>query len=52
MAMNLKGVLRIFSLVVVFSVVFSCASNSSAGYKPKYKKPNPNKPLPCPLKDC
>ncbi|WHZ08479.1 MAG: hypothetical protein OJF59_002233 [Cytophagales bacterium] len=30
----------------------ACASSHGSGYKPKYKKPNWNKPLPCPLKDC
>jgi hypothetical protein len=41
-------------LVVMLSalILVSCASSGKTGYQPKYKKPNPNKPLPCPLKDC
>lgn len=39
-----------FFLILVFLI--GCASSNAAGYKPKYKKPNPNKPMPCPLKDC
>lgn len=35
------------------ALMWSCASHTTTtGYQPKYKKPNPNKPLPCPLKDC
>jgi hypothetical protein len=40
--------------LILFGLVFTAcgSSNKTSGYQPKYKKPNPNKPLPCPLKDC
>lgn len=42
-----------FKFVSVLIVIFlmSCASGQQS-YKPKYKKPDPNKPIPCPMKDC
>lgn len=44
---------RIASIVVLsLLILFSACASSSQGYKPKYKKPDPNKPLPCPQKDC
>jgi len=39
-------------LFFISVILFACASSNSTGYHPKYKKPNPNKPMPCPLKDC
>jgi hypothetical protein len=39
-------------VLLISAFLFGCASSNSTGYKPKYKKPNPNKPMPCPLKDC
>jgi hypothetical protein len=45
--------LKLSSIVLAALMVFgSCASSSNSSYKPKFKKPNPNKPLPCPQKDC
>lgn len=53
--LNLKSRL-IIVLIACVLVTTSCASNKSKttyqGYQPKYKKPKPNKPLPCPMKDC
>jgi hypothetical protein len=44
---------KIGSIALVLLIVFSaCASSNRGSYKPKYKKPDPNKPLPCPTKDC
>jgi len=37
---------------IILVLLFACASSHTTGYKAKYKKPNPNKPMPCPLKDC
>lgn len=42
----------VWVLVMSALIIVSCASSGKTGYQPKYKKPNPNKPLPCPLKDC
>jgi hypothetical protein len=34
-------------------MLMACAGNKQRGsYKPKYKKPDYSKPLPCPMKDC
>ncbi len=34
-------------------LLMACAGNKQRGsYKPKYKKPDSSKPLPCPMKDC
>jgi hypothetical protein len=45
-----RKVLFVFSFVLLLAG--ACSSSRSSGYQPKYKKPNPNKPLPCPQKDC
>jgi len=42
---------KIISLLLVI-LLMSCATTQRKSYKPKYKKPDPNKPMPCPLKDC
>jgi len=42
---------KIISLLIVICMM-SCASGQQASYKPKYKKLNPDKPIPCPMKDC
>ncbi len=53
MSMSLKNKMLVFFLAGAVALA-SCASSKSgySGYQPKYKKPNPNKPLPCPMKDC
>lgn len=39
--------------VLMIALLMACASNKPRGsYKPKYKKPDSSKPLPCPMKDC
>jgi ABC-type Fe3+-citrate transport system substrate-binding protein len=43
--------LTLFMLIFVL-LVAGCASNNQQSYKPKYKKVDHDKPLPCPLKDC
>ena len=48
---TLKRYFASFSILALL-LFFACASHNATGYKPKYKKPNPNKPLPCPMKDC
>ncbi len=47
----MNGVYK-YGWVLLISVLLACASSKPTGYKAKYKKPNPNKPMPCPLKDC
>ncbi|MBS1558635.1 MAG: hypothetical protein JST69_07880 [Bacteroidetes bacterium] len=41
-----------FLFIIGCLVLLTACASSGTGYKPKYKKPNPNKPMPCPLKDC
>jgi len=48
----MKGVCRYGWVLFISVFLLACASSNSTGYKAKYKKPNPNKPMPCPLKDC
>ena len=54
MILNLK--LKIVMILLASLVTLeSCSSSKKTtyqGYQPKYKKPKPNKPLPCPMKDC
>jgi hypothetical protein len=41
-----------YGLYFIISIfLLACASHNSTGYKPKYKKPDHNKPMTCPLKD-
>ncbi len=48
----MTGVRKYGAFVFISIFLLACASHHSTGYKPKYKKPDPNKPMPCPLKDC
>lgn len=41
---------KFISILLVFFLM-SCAARQQS-YKPKYKKLDPNKPIPCPMKDC
>ncbi len=50
MSLRKPHIISIIALSLI--VLFSACASSSQGYKPKYKKPDPNKPLPCPQKDC